>query len=77
MSWDGVFRDSQSDIIRYIAYVSKNLRFRYVAEKESLIVKTTLEGLTLDMDERHYSIVTAYNEAGLFRSAYSDGFAVT
>ena len=76
LAWDGVFRDSQSDVIRYVAYVSKNLRIRYVAEKESLIAKTTLEGLTLDNTDRHYSIVVAYNEAGLFRSAYSDGFTV-
>ena len=78
VSWRGVFRDSQVSIQRYIVSVSKSLGGRDVAEKDvtSTVTQTTLDGLSLDMDDVYYSTVVAYNKAGLFKSAYSDGFKV-
>ena len=79
VSWRGVFRDAQASIQRYIVSVSKSLGGRDVAEKEltSTVTQTTLDGLSLDMDDVYYSTVVAYNEAGLFKAAYSDGFKVS
>ena len=78
VSWRGVFRDSQAAIQRYVASVSKNLGGRDVAEKQltSSVTQITLDGLSLDMNDIYYSTVVAYNEAGLLKSAYSDGFKV-
>ena len=79
LSWRGVFRDSQAAIQRYAASVSKNFGGRGVAEKQltSSVSQTTFDNLTLDANDVYYCTVVSYNEAGLFRSAYSDGFKVT
>ena len=79
VSWRGVFRDSQVSIQRYVVSVSKSLGGRDIAEKEvtSTVTQMTLDGLSLDMDDVYYSTVVAYNQAGLFKSAYSDGFKVS
>ena len=78
LSWRGVFRDSQATIKHYVASVSKTLGGRDVAEKQltSSETQTTLTGLKLDTSDVYYSTVVAHNEAGLFSSAYSDGFKV-
>ena len=78
VSWRGVFRDSQASIQRYMVSVSKTLGGRDTAEKELTLsaTLTTLGGLSLDTNDVYYSTVVAYNEAGLFRAAYSDGFKV-
>ena len=78
VSWNRVFRDPQAAIQRYVASVSKTLGGRDVAEKQltSSVTQTTLDGLSLDMNDIYYSTVVAYNEAGLFKLAYSDGFKV-
>jgi len=78
LSWSGVFRDSHAAIRRYVAAISRHLGGRDVAEKQlaSTVTQTVLSGLTLDVSCMYYSTVVAYNDAGLFRSAYSDGFKV-
>ena len=79
LSWRGVFRDSQAAIQRYAASISKNFGGRDVAEKQltSSVSQTTFDNLTLDANDVYYCTVVSYNEAGLIRSAYSDGFKVT
>ena len=79
VSWRGVFIDAQASLQRYIVSVSKSLGRRDVGEKEvtSTVTQTTLDGLSLDMNDVYYSTVVAYNQAGLFKSAYSDGFKVS
>ncbi|KAI0239584.1 hypothetical protein LSAT2_009684 [Lamellibrachia satsuma] len=78
LSWRGVFRDSQAAIQRYAASISKNFGGRDVAEKQltSSVSQTTFDGLTLEANDVYYCTVVSYNEAGLIRSAYSDGFKV-
>ena len=79
VTWRNVFRDTNAAIERYAVSVSKTLGGRDVTEKQvtSSVTKTTLTGLTLETRDVYYSTVVAYNEAGLFRSAYSDGFRVS
>ena len=78
MSWQGVFRDSHAGIARYVAPISKNLGGRDIAEVQltSSVTQTKMYGLKLDTSDMYFSTVVAVNEAGLSRSAYSDGFKV-
>lgn len=78
MSWQGVFRDSHAGIARYVTSISKNLGGRDIAEVQltSSVTQTTMYGLKLDTSDIYFSTVVAVNEAGLSRSAYSDGFKV-
>ena len=78
LSWSGVFRDSNANIQRYVVSVSKHIGGRDVAEKQvaPTVTQTSLSRLNLDATNTYYGTVVAYNEAGLFRSAYSDGFKV-
>ena len=79
VTWRNVFRDTNAAIERYAVSVSKKLGGRDVTEKQvtSSVTKTTLTGLMLDTRDVYYCTVVAYNEAGLFRAAYSDGFSVS
>ena len=79
LTWDGVFRDSQAAIHHYVTSISKNLGGRDVALKQltSSVTTTTFDGLKLDAGDVYYCTVVSYNEAGLFRSAYSDGIKVS
>ena len=78
LSWQGVFRDSHAGLARYVASVSKTLGGRDLAEETltSNVTQTCLHGLMMDSSDMYFSTVVAFNEAGLFRAAYSDGSKV-
>ncbi|KAK2161993.1 hypothetical protein NP493_1549g00025 [Ridgeia piscesae] len=78
LSWQGVFRDSHAGLAHYVASVSKTLGGRDVAEETltSNVTQTCLRGLTMDSSDKYFSTVVAFNDAGLFKAAYSDGFKV-
>ena len=78
LSWQGVFRDSHAGLSHYVVSVSKTLGGRDLAEETlmSNVTQTCLRGLTMDSSDMYFSTVIAFNEAGLFRAAYSDGFKV-
>ena len=78
LSWKDVFRDSHAGLARYVASVSKTLGGRDLAEDTltSNVTQTCLRGLTMDSSDKYFSTVVAFNEAGLFKAAYSDGFKV-
>ena len=78
LSWRDVFRDSHAGLARYVASISKTLGGRDLAEETltSNVTEACLRGLTMDSSDMYFSTVVAFNEAGLSRAAYSDGFKV-
>ena len=79
VSWRDVFRDTQAAIQRYVISVSKSLggSDMSVVQLTSAVTQTTFDGLTLDANDVYYVTVSAFNDAGLVRAAYSDGFKVS
>ena len=79
VSWRDVFRDTQAAIQRYVVSVSKSLggSDMSVIQLTSAVTQTTFDRLTLDANDVYYVTVSAFNDAGLVRAAYSDGFKVS
>ena len=78
LTWDGVFRDSQSDIVEYIVYIGTNKGAKNVYRNSynGNVTTTTITGLNLLENQDYHTTVTAVNKAGLSSISHSDGFIV-
>ncbi|XP_077997650.1 uncharacterized protein LOC144450798 isoform X2 [Glandiceps talaboti] len=81
VSWKFVFRDDHSDIDYFAVSLStqpagEDISAYSLTHKTNSEFSVQLSGLQLQSGTRYYSNVRAYNLAGLYSTAVSDGFMV-
>ncbi|XP_071079258.1 uncharacterized protein [Haliotis cracherodii] len=77
LSWNTVFMDTQTGLLKYGAYTSTSPGGYSIHESSGMTTTNcTLPGLSLESDTIYYSNILAYNKAGLVAWAFSDGVQI-
>ena len=78
-TWNGVFRDAQTGIDRFIVKLGSRWGSSDIVMKEfsGETDKVNITNLSLEAGKQYYTTVEAFNQAGLHSVAHSNGFMVS
>ena len=78
-TWNGVFRDAQTGILRFVVKLGSRWGSSDIVVKEfsGATDKVNITNLSLEAGKQYYTTVEAFNQAGLHSVSHSDGFMVS